>query len=76
MAAFGEFEAPIEWGIPGTGVHPMDDDLEQPVIVDGLMMPLQDAPGFGPLVALDWIRAQDVEDPDGALVDVPDQVLG
>lgn len=75
MAAFGEREAPIEWGIPGTGVHPMDDDLEQPVIRDGLMLPLSDAPGFGPLVARSWIEAQDVDDPDGALQDLPEGVV-
>ncbi len=38
-------EAPIEWGIPGTGVHPMDDSLEQPVVRDGYMLPLADAAG-------------------------------
>jgi len=66
MAAFG-VEAPIEWGIPGTGVHPMDDALEQPVVRDGLMQPLADAPGFGDLVRRSWIDEQFVNDPDGAL---------
>ena len=40
-------DVPIEWGVPGTGVHPMDDCLEQPVIVDGLMEPLAQDAGFG-----------------------------
>ena len=28
-------DVPIEWGIPFTGVHPMDDPLPQPVILAG-----------------------------------------
>ena len=69
MAALGH-DVPIEWGIPGTGVHPMDDCLEQPVVRDGFMAPLADGPGFGVLVAPDWIGAQVVSDPDGALADL------
>lgn len=76
MSAFGDTSAPIEWGIPGTGVHPMDDGLEQPVIrSDGFMEPLDDAPGFGRLIDLGWIRQQEVDDPDGALVDLPDEMV-
>lgn len=60
-------EAPIEWGVPGTGVHPMDDCLEQPRIADGFMMPLADDLGFGSLVNRVWIDGQEVSDPEGVL---------
>ena len=40
LPALGATEVPIEWGVPGTGVHPMDDCLDQPVVGDGLMDPL------------------------------------
>lgn len=63
-------EVPIEWGIPGTGVHPMDDSLEQPTITDGLMAPLADEVGFGNLVDCAWIDAQEVADPDDLLGDL------
>jgi hypothetical protein len=63
-------EAPIEWGIPGTGVHPMDDCLEQPVVQDGYMSPLANDPGFGQLVDRRWIVEQVVSDPQGALDDL------
>ncbi|MDH3471411.1 MAG: hypothetical protein OEM94_08870, partial [Acidimicrobiia bacterium] len=39
LPALGYTDAPIEWGIPGTGVHPMDDCIAQPVVSDGLMEP-------------------------------------
>lgn len=72
LGALGYTEAPIEWGIPGTGVHPMDDPLRQPVVRDGLMDPLPEEPGFGPLVDAGWIDAQEqVSDPDGLLEDLP-----
>ncbi len=59
---------PIEWGIPGTGVHPMDDALPQPRLIDGgLMEALPEEPGFGSLVDADWIRSQPHDDPDGIL---------
>lgn len=74
IAAFG-VDAPIEWGIPGTGVHPMDDALEQPVVEDGTMAPLSDEPGFGRLVNPTWIRSQTHHDPDGALRNLPHQVI-
>jgi hypothetical protein len=46
----------------------MDDPLPQPVIGDGgLMAALPEAPGFGRLVAADWIRDQPYEDPAGIL---------
>jgi L-alanine-DL-glutamate epimerase-like enolase superfamily enzyme len=68
MAGLGHTDVPIEWGIPFTGVHPMDDPLPQPVIGDGgLMAALPEAPGFGRLVAADWIRDQPYEDPAGIL---------
>jgi L-alanine-DL-glutamate epimerase-like enolase superfamily enzyme len=68
LAGLGYTAAPIEWGIPFTGVHPMDDPLPQPVILDGgLMAPLPEEPGFGHLVDVDWIRQQPHEDPDGVL---------
>ncbi len=28
LGALGYTDAPIEWGMPGTGVHPMDDPLD------------------------------------------------
>jgi len=71
LGALGYTDAPIEWGVPGTGVHPMDDPLIQPVVRDGLMDPLPDLPGFGVLVDLPWIARQDtVIDPDGLLADL------
>lgn len=71
LPAMGLTDVPIEWGIPGTGVHPMDDGLEQPVLRDGLMDPLTEAAGFGQLVNLEWLRGQDVDDPHALLDDLP-----
>jgi L-alanine-DL-glutamate epimerase-like enolase superfamily enzyme len=71
LAALGYADRPIEWGIPNTGVHPMDDPLPQPVILDGgLMAPLPELPGFGHLVDVDWIRSQPHDDPSGMLADL------
>jgi L-alanine-DL-glutamate epimerase-like enolase superfamily enzyme len=71
LGALGYDEAPIEWGIPGTGVHPMDDALVQPTVRDGLMDPLPELPGLGRLVDPAWIAAQErVDDPDGLLADL------
>lgn len=70
LPALGATDVPIEWGVPGTGVHPMDDCLEQPVIVDGLMEPLAQDHGFGTLVNVEWIATQQVIDPDGLLDDL------
>jgi L-alanine-DL-glutamate epimerase-like enolase superfamily enzyme len=68
LAALGYTDAPIEWGIPFTGVHPMDDPLTQPTIgADGRMAAMEEAPGFGYLVDPDWVRSQPHEDPDGIL---------
>ncbi len=70
LGALGRTDAPIEWGIPGTGVHPMDDSLIQPVVHDGLMDPLPALPGLGILVAPGWIAMQQVTDRDGLLADL------
>jgi L-alanine-DL-glutamate epimerase-like enolase superfamily enzyme len=71
MAGLGHSDVPIEWGIPFTGVHPMDDLLPQPTILaDGRMAPLPEAPGFGRLVDPDWVRQQPHDDPAGILTDL------
>ncbi len=71
MAGLGHADVPIEWGIPGTGVHPMDDPLPQPVIGDGgLMAALPEEPGFGHLVDADWARSQPHDDPAGILAEL------
>ena len=62
MAALG-LDVPIEWGVPGTGVHPMDDCLAQPMVTDGYMAPLPDEPGFGTLVDPQWIAGQILSGP-------------
>jgi L-alanine-DL-glutamate epimerase-like enolase superfamily enzyme len=68
LAAWGFPDVPIEWGIPFTGVHPMDDPLPQPEIIEGgRMRPLEEGPGFGHIVDVDWIRSQPHDDPDGIL---------
>ncbi len=68
LAGLGHVDVPIEWGIPFTGVHPMDDPLPQPTILPGgLMAPLLEAPGFGHLVDADWVRSQPHDDPAGIL---------
>ena len=77
LPILGWHDVPIEWGVPGTGVHPMDDGLEQPKIKDGFMEPLQSGLGFGKIVDLSWIKTQkEVTDPDGALEDIPADCLG
>lgn len=71
MAGFGHDDVPIEWGIPFTGVHPMDDPLPQPTILPGgHMAPLPEAPGFGHLVDADWVRSQPHDDPAGILAEL------
>lgn len=68
MAGLGYLDVPIEWGIPGTGVHPMDDPLPQPELLpDGRMKPLPEEPGFGRLVDGAWARDEPHDDPDGIL---------
>ena len=71
LPILGHKDVPIEWGIPGTGVHPMDDRLEQPIIKDGRMLPLNPSVGLGKIVDLDWIRAQEVTDIFAALAEIP-----
>lgn len=58
-------DVPIEWGVRWTGVDQFADSLRQPVIVEGMMEPLDEQAGFGPLVNPDWLREQDLDDPDG-----------
>jgi L-alanine-DL-glutamate epimerase-like enolase superfamily enzyme len=72
LGGLGYGDAPIEWGIPFTGVHPMDDPLPQPVIGEGgRMAALEEAPGFGHLVDTGWVRSQVHDDPDGILGGLP-----
>jgi L-alanine-DL-glutamate epimerase-like enolase superfamily enzyme len=61
---------PIEWGVPGSGVDQFADSLQQPLVVDGLMQPLPEEPGFGRLHNAEWIAAQHVDDEDGLLGDL------
>jgi len=72
LGGLGYADVPIEWGIPFTGVHPMDDPLPQPVIGEGgRMAALEEAAGFGHLVDPGWVRSQVHDDPDGILADLP-----
>jgi L-alanine-DL-glutamate epimerase-like enolase superfamily enzyme len=70
LPGLGFHDVAIEWGLPGTGVHPMDDALPQPVVADGVMEPLEEDSGFGTLVVPGWIDQQDVDDPDGLVTDL------
>jgi L-alanine-DL-glutamate epimerase-like enolase superfamily enzyme len=64
------YDVPIEWGVPGSGVDQFADSLRQPVVRDGVMEPLAEEPGFGPLFNRQWIAEQIVEDDDGLLRDL------
>jgi L-alanine-DL-glutamate epimerase-like enolase superfamily enzyme len=64
------YEVPIEWGVPGSGVDQYADSLRQPVVHDGLMEPLPEEDGFGPLADAAWIRTQLVDDEDGLLAEL------
>jgi L-alanine-DL-glutamate epimerase-like enolase superfamily enzyme len=64
------YDVPIEWGVPGSGVDQFADSLRQPLIRDGLMDPLPEELGFGPLFNLKWIAEQIVEDEDELLRDL------
>jgi L-alanine-DL-glutamate epimerase-like enolase superfamily enzyme len=65
FGALGYTDVPIEWGVPGTGVDQFADSLRRPVIGEGgLMEPLPEEPGFGPLVNAPWIASEDHDDPD------------
>jgi L-alanine-DL-glutamate epimerase-like enolase superfamily enzyme len=71
LSAWGFTDVPIEWGIPDTGVHPMDDPLPQPEIIEGgLMRALPEEPGFGHIVDAEWVRTQPHDDPHGVLDDL------
>lgn len=70
FSAWGFFDAPIEWGVAGTGVDPYGDSLAQPVIApDGRMEPLPQGPGFGPMINYPWAAEQSGQDPAGVLLD-------
>lgn len=68
FSGLGYATVPIEWGVPGTGVDQYADSLVQPIVIDGLMQPLPQSPGFGELVNPDWLMAQDNVDPDGLVL--------
>jgi L-alanine-DL-glutamate epimerase-like enolase superfamily enzyme len=70
FSALGYHDVPIEWGVPGSGVDQFADSLAQPVVRDGRMEPLPEAPGFGPLYNAPWIAQQSVEDDDGLLAEL------
>jgi len=65
-------EYPAEWGIPGAGVHPMDDSLEQPEMSGGVMAPLPEDPGFGRIVNPAWLSKQEVNDDEEMLNNLPE----
>jgi L-alanine-DL-glutamate epimerase-like enolase superfamily enzyme len=75
LPIFGFIDVPIEWGIPGTGVHPMDDGLEQPILTNGFMEPLKPSIGLGKMVDLQWILTQEVTDEFNALLSLPPAAL-
>ena len=64
------YNVPIEWGVPGSGVDQFADSLAQPVVANGLMEPLAEAAGFGPLFNAAWMAEQFVEDEDGLLAEL------
>ncbi|HWA17359.1 MAG TPA: enolase C-terminal domain-like protein [Devosia sp.] len=68
FSAWGFDDKPIEWGVQWTGVHPYDDALAQPEIIDGgLMKPLPQGPGFGKMIDKDWCLTQPHDDPNHIL---------
>ena len=75
LPIFGFKDVPIEWGIPGTGVHPMDDGLEQPIIENGMMNTLSKSIGLGEIVDYAWVTKQQVSDEQGALMELPDNCV-
>ena len=65
FGAWGFDAAPIEWGVPWTGVDPYADSLRQPTIVEGgFMKALPAASGFGEMINFDWVNSQPNDDPD------------
>jgi L-alanine-DL-glutamate epimerase-like enolase superfamily enzyme len=75
LPIFGFKDVPIEWGIAGTGVHPMDDGLEAPIVENGFMRPLAPSIGLGKIVDYEWIVTQQVTDELGALKAIPHKAL-
>jgi L-alanine-DL-glutamate epimerase-like enolase superfamily enzyme len=67
FSSWGHAQVPIEWGVPWTGVDPYADSLARPVVSEGAMAPLPEAPGFGDLVNREWISTQKFSDPDDIL---------
>ncbi|MSY17127.1 MAG: hypothetical protein F2675_04370, partial [Actinobacteria bacterium] len=74
LDGLGVADYPAEWGVPGAGVHPMDDELEQPVLSDGVMEPLAPGEGFGRVVNMGWVSRQSVFDPLEVLREIPEGV--
>jgi hypothetical protein len=69
FGAWGFSDVPIEWGVPGTGVDPYADSLEQPKIgINGFMEPLSEKLGFGDLINFEWVKGQKCVDPDSILI--------
>lgn len=65
FGAWGFDAAPIEWGVPWTGVDPYADSLRQPTIVEGgFMKSLPAESGFGEMINFDWVNSQPNDDPD------------
>ena len=64
------YDVPVEWGVPGTGVDQFADSLARPVVVDGLLQPFPEQPGFGPLFNAAWLQEQDADDPDGLIAEL------
>lgn len=70
FSAWGFDDKPIEWGVQWTGVHPYDDALAQPEIMQdrsGLMKPLPQGPGFGRMIDKEWCKSQPYDDPNHIL---------
>ena len=70
FSAWGFDDKPIEWGVQWTGVHPYDDALAQPEIIQdgsGLMKPLPQGPGFGRMIDKAWCKSQPYDDPNHIL---------
>lgn len=70
LAGLGYEMVPVEWGVQWTGVDQFADSLIQPTVHDGLMDPLPDRPGFGPLLNPGWLAQQTADDPDKILGEV------
>ena len=65
------YAAPVEWGVPGTGVDQFADSLARPALTDGgLMEPLPVEQGFGQLYDAAWLAEQDHDDADGLVAEL------